>query len=47
MAVLRAGGALPDMVQIGNEIMNGMLWPDAKVDPKAKAGTDEEPWARL
>lgn len=47
MAVLRAGGALPDMVQIGNEITNGMLWPDAKVDPKAEAGADEEPWARL
>jgi len=24
-------GALPDMVQIGNEITNGMLWPDAKL----------------
>ncbi|MCM3000607.1 arabinogalactan endo-1,4-beta-galactosidase [Paenibacillus cellulositrophicus] len=47
MAVLRAGGALPDIVQIGNEITNGMLWPDAKVDPKAESGADEEPWARL
>lgn len=27
----RAGGAMPDMVQIGNEITNGMLWPDGKL----------------
>jgi len=25
------GGALPDMVQIGNEISPGMLWPDGKI----------------
>lgn len=28
IAALRAAGVLPDMVQIGNEIGNGMLWPD-------------------
>lgn len=27
----RAGNAMPDMVQIGNETPNGMLWPDGKV----------------
>lgn len=27
-----AEGALPDMVQIGNEINNGMMWPDGKDD---------------
>ncbi len=27
----REAGAFPDMVQIGNEITNGMLWPDAKL----------------
>ncbi len=27
----REAGVLPDMVQIGNEITNGMLWPDAKL----------------
>lgn len=27
-----AEGVLPDMVQIGNEIDNGMLWPDGKDD---------------
>jgi len=29
---LRAQGTPPDMVQIGNEITNGMLWPDGKND---------------
>lgn len=28
---LRDAGVLPDMVQIGNEIGNGMLWPDGKL----------------
>lgn len=27
----RDANALPDMVQIGNEIINGMLWPDGKL----------------
>ena len=27
----RDAGVLPDMVQVGNEITNGMLWPDAKL----------------
>lgn len=27
---LKAVGALPDMVQIGNEIRSGILWPDGK-----------------
>ncbi len=30
-AAFRDAGVLPDMVQIGNEISNGMLWPDAKL----------------
>ncbi len=33
-------GALPDMVQIGNEITPGMLWPDGRNDT-------EEGWDRL
>jgi len=28
MKSFREAGALPDMVQIGNEVINGMLWPD-------------------
>ncbi len=31
IAKFREAGVLPDMVQIGNEITNGMLWPDAKL----------------
>ncbi|HVU36375.1 MAG TPA: glycosyl hydrolase 53 family protein [Opitutaceae bacterium] len=27
----REGGAMPDMVQIGNEITPGMLWPDGRL----------------
>ena len=40
---LRYQNTLPDMVQIGNEIICGMVWPDGSVcDP-----TTEEKWARL
>jgi arabinogalactan endo-1,4-beta-galactosidase len=31
IAAFRDAGVLPDMVQPGNEITNGMLWPDAKL----------------
>ena len=31
IAAFRDAGALPDMVQIGNEITHGMLWPDGKL----------------
>ena len=31
IVTLREGGAMPDMVQIGNEITPGMLWPDGKL----------------
>ncbi len=31
---LVAEGAAPDLIQVGNEITNGMLWPRAKVDPQ-------------
>ena len=31
IAALREAGVMPDMVAIGNEITNGMLWPDAKL----------------
>ncbi len=30
----RDANALPDMVQIGNEIIHGMLWPDGKLPDK-------------
>jgi len=31
IAAFRDVGVLPDMVQVGNEIINGMLWPDGKL----------------
>ena len=31
IAAFRAAGAMPDMVQVGNEISNGMMWPDGKL----------------
>ena len=30
----REAGVLPDMVQIGNEVTNGILWPDGKLPDK-------------
>ena len=32
MTELKGQGTLPDMVQIGNEINHGMIWPTAKID---------------
>ena len=31
IAAFREAGVLPDMVQIGNEVISGMLWPDGKL----------------
>jgi arabinogalactan endo-1,4-beta-galactosidase len=31
IVAFREAGVLPDMVQVGNEISNGMLWPDGKL----------------
>ncbi|HUB51330.1 MAG TPA: glycosyl hydrolase 53 family protein [Terracidiphilus sp.] len=31
IAAFAAQGVMPDMVQIGNEVTNGMLWPDGKL----------------
>lgn len=31
IAAFRQAGVLPDMVQVGNEVTNGMLWPDGKL----------------
>ena len=44
IAAFRRAGALPDYVQVGNEITPGMLWPEARV-----GGEYDKPehWARL
>jgi arabinogalactan endo-1,4-beta-galactosidase len=31
IAAFREAGAMPDMVQIGNEVVSGMLWPDGRL----------------
>ncbi|HUA98141.1 MAG TPA: glycosyl hydrolase 53 family protein [Terracidiphilus sp.] len=31
IAAFAAHGVMPDMIQIGNEVTNGMLWPDGKL----------------
>jgi len=41
IAELRGQGTTPDIVQIGNEIPNGMLWPEGRLD-----GSDDQ-FARL
>ena len=43
LAAFRVAGALPECVQLGNEIGRGMLWPDGRVSP----GADAAAWARL
>ena len=30
ISAMRTAGAMPDIVQVGNEIIGGMLWPDGK-----------------
>lgn len=37
LATLRAAGATPDWVQLGNEIGQGLLWPDGKLDGSQKS----------
>ena len=31
IAAFRDAGAMPDMVQVGNEVIHGMLWPDGRL----------------
>jgi len=31
IAVFKNAGVLPEMVQVGNEVINGMLWPDGRL----------------
>lgn len=32
IVAMRRGWAMPDMVEVGNEVTNGMLWPDSNVE---------------
>lgn len=40
-------GLRPEFVQIGNEITNGMLWPDGQVNFGAPPADDAAAWSRL
>lgn len=40
IAAFRDAGVMPDMVQAGNEITHGMLWPDGKLPDNWKNFTD-------
>jgi arabinogalactan endo-1,4-beta-galactosidase len=44
IAVFKAAGAMPEYVQVGNEIIQGLLWPDGKV-----GGSSDTPaqWQKL
>ena len=43
IAAFMAAGAMPDYVQVGNEITAGMLWPYGKISGK----NQDEQWSRL
>lgn len=40
IATFRDAGVLPDMIQVGNEVSHGMLWPDGKLPDHWKNFTD-------
>ncbi|MEM2561379.1 MAG: glycosyl hydrolase 53 family protein [Candidatus Bathyarchaeia archaeon] len=44
IAAMKNEGVLPDIVQPGNEITGGMLWPDGKI---YGAGDPEEQWKKF
>ncbi|MDQ2686971.1 MAG: arabinogalactan endo-1,4-beta-galactosidase [Armatimonadota bacterium] len=47
MAAFARAGCLPDMVEVGNEITNGLLWPDGGPLSEADKWNDigsEQPW---
>lgn len=44
VAALRDANALPDMVQVGNEIGNGFLWPDGRIYPD---GSQPSQWSNV
>jgi Glycosyl hydrolase family 53 len=49
IAAFREAGVLPDMVQIGNEVTHGMLWPDGRLPapyPKVQTGVFHLTWEK-
>jgi arabinogalactan endo-1,4-beta-galactosidase len=44
---LKSDGIVPDMVQVGNEIAPGMLWPDGKLVYNTTPEIEEAHWAKF
>ena len=40
LQAMERAGVAPEMIQVGNEITNGMLWPIGKLDPSGSEGFD-------
>ena len=40
LQAMKRAGIVPEMIQVGNEITNGMLWPTGKLDPSGSEGFD-------
>jgi arabinogalactan endo-1,4-beta-galactosidase len=40
LRAMKAEGVTPDMIQVGNEISFGMLWPTGKIDPQTPNNWD-------
>lgn len=40
LLALKKAGVVPELIQVGNEITNGMLWPTGKIDPSGSEGFD-------
>ena len=40
LQAMKRAGVAPEMIQVGNEITNGMLWPVGKLDPSGSEGFD-------
>ena len=38
LIALKKAGVTPELIQVGNEITNGMLWPTGKLDPSKAEG---------
>ena len=40
LLAMKKAGIIPELIQVGNEITNGMLWPTGKLDPSGSDGFD-------
>jgi len=47
IAAFKAAGAMPEYVQVGNEITSGMLWPDGRVGGAYDTATQWSQFAQL